>query len=86
VVSVVQNIYSAFNFVNVKVDGSRMGSKTWCIKVPLNCENMIPRVVESEIEFKAMMKCPGKSICRVLGETKSSMFPTKKTQLVLMAA
>jgi len=58
-----KNIYSAIGFDSVKVDGSKMGSKTLCMKVPLNCEYMIPRVVESEIEFKVIMNCSGKSIC-----------------------
>jgi hypothetical protein len=50
-------------FVKIKVDGFTIGRKTLCINVPLNCENMIPRVVESEIEFNVIMKCSGKSIC-----------------------
>ena len=44
--------YSTKVFSVLRAVGLTIGKNTLCINVPLNCENMMPLVVESEIEFK----------------------------------
>ena len=45
-------LYSIICFFVTKPDGLTIGKIALCMKVPLKLENIIPRVVESEIEFK----------------------------------
>ncbi len=47
--------YSTLLFGLLKAAGLTIGRKTLCINVPLNCENMMPLVVEREIEFKVVI-------------------------------